>query len=70
MSTSSLSSSLHLLFSPISICVQGTIFHTALKEIYSLVDTYMFDLKVYSKVLFIVGAQQISISNTSNKDAD
>lgn len=70
MSISSLSSFLHLLFSSINICVQDTILHTAVKEIYNLVETYMFVLRVYSKVLFTVGAQQISVSNTSDKDAD
>lgn len=70
MSTSSLFSFLHLLFGSINTCVQDTIFHMTVKEIYNVVETYMFVLRVYSKVLFTVGAQQISVSNTSDKDAD
>lgn len=45
-------------------------FHLAVKEIYDLVDTYTFVLRMCCKVLFIAGAQQISVNNASDKDDD
>ena len=45
-------------------------FHLAVKEIYNLVDTYSFVFRMCCKVLFIAGAQQVSVNNASDKDGD